>query len=62
MLGIELDDLDMFNVPLLRTDRLRQLHPRLRTASPQLITAAGRDGILAPATTAVEATRSVMPR
>ena len=35
LLGIELTDCDVGNVPLLRDRPLRQLHPRRRTASPQ---------------------------
>ena len=46
MLGIELTDLDIFDVPLLRTDAYGNFIPDLTTGFAQVITGAGADGIL----------------
>ena len=51
MLGIELTDLDIFDVPLLRTDAYGNFIPGLTTGFAQVITGAGADGILNTSTT-----------
>jgi Ca2+-binding RTX toxin-like protein len=46
MLGIELSDIDVHDVPLLRTDLYGNFIPDLATGFAQVITGAGPDGIL----------------
>src|SRR5262249_47452644 len=46
MLGIELSDFDVHDVPLLRTDLYGNFIPDLATGFAQVITGAGEDGIL----------------
>ncbi|MFM9883087.1 MAG: peroxidase family protein, partial [Burkholderiales bacterium] len=46
VLGIELSDFDVHDVPLLRTDAYGNLIPDGGTGMPQLVTGAGNDGIL----------------